>query len=114
MYRNNQNLKHNNTMEKNSITENDIRATLSGGRNISKPKFIVLLILLCICFLGILASGVMIAYLITSKKNSRTIYSRVLYRYSFFSFPMGTALFGARLFLYKLKIIQVKNRKRFT
>lgn len=53
-------------------------------------------------------------YLITSKKNSRTIYSRVLYRYSFFSFPMGTALFGARLFLYKLKILQVKNRKRFT
>lgn len=60
MYRNNQNLKHNKTMEKNSITENDIRATLSGGKNISKPKFIVLLILLCICFLGILASGVMI------------------------------------------------------
>ena len=60
MYRNNQNLKHNKTMEKNSITENDIRATLSGGKNISKPKFIVLLILLCICFLGTLASGVMI------------------------------------------------------
>lgn len=47
-------------MEKNSITENDIRATLSGGKNISEPKFIVLLILLCICFLGTLASGVMI------------------------------------------------------
>ena len=45
MYRNNQNLKHNKTMEKNSITENDIRATLSGGKNISKPKFIVLYLL---------------------------------------------------------------------
>lgn len=38
MYRNNQNLKHNKIMEKNNITENDIRATLSGEKNISKPK----------------------------------------------------------------------------
>lgn len=73
MYRNNQNLKHNKTMEKNSITENDIRATLSGGKNISKPKFIVLLILLCICFLGILASGVMIII------NSERIAELVIY-----------------------------------
>lgn len=73
MYRNNQNLKHNKTMEKNNITENDIRATLSGGKNISKPKFIVLLILLCICFLGILASGVMIII------NSERIAELVIY-----------------------------------
>lgn len=38
MYRNNQNLKHNKTMDKNSITENDIRATLSGRKEYFETK----------------------------------------------------------------------------
>lgn len=96
MYRNNQNLKHNKTMEKNSITENDIRATLSGGKNISKPKFIVLLILLCICFLGILASGVMIII------NSERIAEIVIY----------ALIILAVLFLYMYPIYTVVNHKK--
>ena len=58
-------------MEKNSITENDIRATLSGGKNISKPKFIVLLILLCICFLGTLASGITVVPIRILPQNNK-------------------------------------------
>lgn len=96
MYRNNQNLKHNKTMEKNNITENDIRATLSGGKNISKPKFIVLLILLCICFLGILASGVMIII------NSERIAEIVIY----------ALIILAVLFLYMYPIYTVVNHKK--
>ena len=96
MYRNNQNLKHNKTMEKNSITENDIRATLSGGKNISKPKFIVLLILLCICFLGTLASGIMIII------NSERIAEIVIY----------ALIILAVLFLYMYPIYTVVNHKK--
>lgn len=89
MYRNNQNLKHNKTMEKNSITENDIRATLSGGKNISKPKFIVLLILLCICFLGTLASGIMIII------NSERIAEIVIYATRCFVFIYVSNLYSS-------------------
>lgn len=96
MYRDNQNLKHNKTMEKNSITENDIRATLSGGKNISKPKFIVLLILLCICFLGTLASGIMIII------NSERIAEIVIY----------ALIILAVLFLYMYPIYTVVNHKK--
>lgn len=83
-------------MEKNNITENDIRATLSGGKNISKPKFIVLLILLCICFLGTLASGIMIII------NSERIAEIVIY----------ALIILAVLFLYMYPIYTVVNHKK--